>query len=66
MNFKPKFPTSGKDGGGWDSYGARDGHVHTAVFKMDHQQGPTVHHREPCATLCGSPGGKGVWVRMSM
>ena len=25
-----------------DSQGVRDGHVHTAVFKMDNQQGPTV------------------------
>ena len=25
-----------------DSKGVWDGHVHTAVFKMDNQQGPTV------------------------
>ena len=25
-----------------DSYGVLDGHVHTAIFKMDNQQGPTV------------------------
>ena len=31
----------GKDGGG-DSFGVWDGQVHTAVFKMDSQQGPTV------------------------
>ena len=23
-------------------------HVHTAMFKMDNQQGPTVQHRELC------------------
>ena len=28
--------------GGKDSYGLRDGHVHTAIFKMDNQQRPTV------------------------
>ena len=28
--------------GRWDNQGVRDGHVHTAVFKMDNQQGPTV------------------------
>ena len=28
--------------GGRDSYGVCDGHVHTAIFKMDNQQGPTV------------------------
>ena len=26
---------------GRDSLGVQDGQVHTAVFKMDHQQGPT-------------------------
>ena len=26
---------------GRDSQGVWDGHVHTAVFKMDNQQGPT-------------------------
>ena len=28
--------------GGRDSQGAWDRHVHTAIFKMDNQQGPTV------------------------
>ena len=28
-------------------------HAHTAVVKMDNQQGPTVQHRELCAMLCG-------------
>jgi len=32
--------------GGRDSQGVKDGHVHTAIFKMDNQQGPTVQHRE--------------------
>ena len=45
---------------GKDSYGVWDGHVHTAVFKMDNQQGPTVLHRELCSMLCGSLDGKGV------
>ena len=35
-------------GAGW---GAWDGHVHIAVFKMDNQQGPTVEHRELCSIL---------------
>ena len=34
---------------------------HTAVFKIDQQQGPTVQPRELCSMLCGSLGGKGVW-----
>ena len=28
--------------GGRDSRGVWDGHIHTAIFKMDNQQGPTV------------------------
>ena len=28
--------------GGRDSSGVWDGHVHTAIFKIDNQQGPTV------------------------
>ena len=31
-------------------------HVHTAVFKMDNQQGPTVRHRELCPVLTWQPG----------
>ena len=27
---------------GGDSWGVWDRHIHTAVFKMDNQQGPTV------------------------
>ena len=37
---------------------------HTAVFKMDNQQGPTVEHMELCSMLCGSLDGRGVWGRM--
>ena len=31
-----------EEGWGRDSQGLWDGHVHTAVFKMENQQGPTV------------------------
>ena len=31
---------------GKDRLGVWDGHVHTATFKIDNQQGPTVKHRE--------------------
>ena len=41
-----------------------DRHVHTAVFKVDDQQGPTVWHKELCSMLCGSLDGRGVWGRM--
>ena len=43
---------AGKDGKGL--LGSKDGHVRTAAFKMDHQQGPTVQHRKLYSMLCGS------------
>ena len=49
---------------GRDSWGVWDGHVHTAIFKMDNQQGPTAWHREVCSMLYGSLEGRGVWGRM--
>ena len=34
-------------GEGWgERQGVWDGHVHTALFKMDNQQGPTIQHME--------------------
>ena len=47
-----------------DGQGVWNGHVHTTVFKMDNQQGPTVEHRELCSVLCGSLDGRAVWGRM--
>ena len=40
--------------------------MHTVVFKMDNQQGPTVQHRELCLMLHGSLDGRGVWGRMDI
>ena len=42
------------------------GHVHTAMFKMDNQQGPTVQHRELYPVLRGNLDGSGVWARMEI
>ena len=43
-----------------------DGHVHTATFKMDNQQGPTVQHIELCSVnVTWQPGREGVWRRMN-
>ena len=50
--------------GQMDSQGVWNQHIHTAEFKMDKQQGPTVQHRELCSMLCGSLDGRGVWGRM--
>ena len=40
--------------GGVDNQGVWDRHVHTVIFKMDNQQGPTVQLRELCSMLCSS------------
>ena len=40
--------------GGRDSQGVWEGHVHTALVKMDNQQGPSVEHMELCSMLCAS------------
>ena len=39
---------------GRDSQGVWEGHVHTALFKMDNQQGPIVEHMELYSMLCAS------------
>ena len=49
---------------GRDIQGVRDGHVHTAIFKMDNPQGPTVQHREVCLMLYGGLDERGVQGRM--
>ena len=49
---------------GRDCHGAWKGLVHTDIFKMDSQQGPTVWHREICSLLCSSLDGRKVWGRM--
>ena len=57
----------GADGGrmgGRDNQEVWDGHVHTAVFKMDNQQAPAVQHGELCSWSCGHLDGRGVWGRM--
>jgi len=44
-----------------------DRHAHTAVFKMDNQQGLTVEHRELCSMLCVSLNGResgGEWIHV--
>ena len=46
---------------GKEYLGSWDRHVHTAIFKMGNQQGPTVQHRELCSKLCGSLDGRGMW-----
>ena len=42
----------GKGGDKRDRLGVWDRHVHTVLFKMVNQQGPTVEHRELCSIFC--------------
>ena len=49
---------------GRDSKGVWDGHVHTAIFEMNNQQGPPIWHMELCSMLCGTLDGRGVWGRV--
>ena len=37
-----------------DRLGAWDGHVNTAMVKLDNQQGPTAQHRECCTIFCNN------------
>ena len=38
--------------------------MHTAIFKMDNQQGPAVEHKELCSVLWGCLDGRRVWGRI--
>ena len=44
--------------GGRDKSGAWDEHIHTTVYKIDNQQGPTVEHRELYSIFCNNLNGK--------
>ena len=53
--------------GGVDNQGVWDRHVHTVIFKMDNQQGPTVQRRGLCSMLCAAwVGGElgGEWIHV--
>ena len=45
---------------GRDNEGIWDDHVHTAIFKMDNQQGHFVQHMELCLMLCSNLDRNGV------
>ena len=53
--------SGGEEVGERDSQGAWDGHVQSAVFKMDSQQGHVVPHMELCSWICGILDERGVW-----
>ena len=67
MSLQEKAACGGAKAGGRHSGGLWDGCVHTAIFKMDHQQGPPIQHTGLWSVLRGSPeGGEfgGEWVRV--
>ena len=43
-----------------DKLGVWDENIHTTVYKIDRQQGPTVQHVELCSALRGSLNGRGL------
>ena len=43
---------------GKDNLGDWDSNIHTAIYKIDSLQGPTVSHRELYSTSCNNPKGK--------
>ena len=54
-----------KDGrGGILRTGVWDGHVLSAVSKIDNQQGPIAQHRELCSILSNGLNGKIIWKRI--
>ena len=38
-------------------------HVHTTIYKIGNQQGPTVQHKELCSILHKNLDGKRIWKR---
>ena len=44
--------------------GAWDGHVQTAIFKTDNQQGPILQHRDLCSILSDNLHQKRIWKRI--
>ena len=51
-------------GGVRDRLGVWDWHVHTAIFKIENQQGPTVWYRELCSILCNNLNGQRIDTRV--
>ena len=47
----------GKMGGG-DKLGVWDQQIHTTIYKIDKQEGPTVQHRELYSIFCDNLEGK--------
>ena len=45
----------GGEGRGREGLGAWDQQMHTIIYRMDKQQGPTVQHRELYPKSCNKP-----------
>ena len=46
---------------GRDKLGDWDWHIHTTIYKIDNQQGPTVEHRELYSIFCNNLNGKRIF-----
>lgn len=62
-NYSRKFPkTEGHEL--WECKGTlntQNKNVHTAIFKIENQQRPTIKHRELCSMLWNNLHGKKIW-----
>ena len=47
-----------KGEGGRDKRRVGDQHIHSSIYKIDNQQGPTVQHRELYSIFCNNYMGK--------
>jgi len=51
----------GKSGEGREKLGVWNEHIHTTIYKIDHQQRPTVYCRELYSVLCNNLCGERTW-----
>ena len=56
----------GKKGWGERELGSLGSHVHSVMFQMNNQQGPSVQHRELCLALYNNLNGKRIRKRISI
>ena len=52
--FKKQYMVTKGESSGRDKLGVWDEQIHTTVYKIDEQQGPTVYHRELYSISCNN------------
>ena len=66
-DLENKLMVAGLGWRGRNSQGFAEGHlgkVHTAILKMDNQQGTIIQHIEHYSVLCSNLDGRGLWGRI--